>query len=259
MAALGARSASRLAWLAAAIQEQAASGRSQDAVLAQATGEEQVPMGQLRGIVEQLKARERGGAQTERNAVLETLRISRLGIHAAVAVGGLALMLLLRQSYTLNDARRRHSQAVVREREQLEAAVRRRTDDLTALTRHLQTVREDECKHLARNELGELGALLMAAKLHLTRLRRRLATAPVEAHERLAHLNAGVDSGIALKRRIIDDLRPLALTNLGLAAAIEVQARQFAERTSVVVHTKLEDVALSESAEVTVCRLFQER
>jgi signal transduction histidine kinase len=122
----------------------------------------------------------------------------------------------------------------------------------------LQTVREDERNHLARELHDELGALLTAAKLDAARLRSRLASAGPEALERLAHLNETLNGGIALKRRIIEDLRPSSLSNLGLVAALEIQIREFATRSELEVVGELEAVELSPACQLTVYRLVQE-
>jgi signal transduction histidine kinase len=61
-----------------------------------------------------------------------------------------------------------------------------------------------------------------------------------------------------LKRRIIEDLRPSSLSNLGLVAALEIQAREFKQRSEADVITELSPVVLPESAQITVFRLVQE-
>ena len=63
---------------------------------------------------------------------------------------------------------------------------------------------------------------------------------------------------IALKRRIIEDLRPSSLSNLGLTAALEILTREYAERAGIEVETSLEAVQLSESTQLTVYRMVQE-
>ena len=108
-----------------------------------------------------------------------------------------------------------------------------RTAQLTELTHHLQTAREDERHRLARDLHDELGALLTSAKLDAARIRSRLAGTAPEALERLAHLVATLNSSIALGRRIIEDLRPSTLSNLGLVATLEILAREFAERSGI--------------------------
>ena len=134
----------------------------------------------------------------------------------------------------------------------------RRTDELTELARHMQSAREDERARLARELHDELGALLTSAKLDAARLKRGLGEMAPEIAERLRHLNATIDQGIALKRDIIENLRPSSLSNLGLVAALEIQAREFAKRADLAVNTELQEVSLSDGAQITAYRLVQE-
>jgi signal transduction histidine kinase len=136
--------------------------------------------------------------------------------------------------------------------------VAQRTAQLTELAQHLQTAREDERHRLARDLHDELGALLTAAKLDAARIRSRLAGTAPEALERLAHLVEMLDSVIALKRRISEDLRPSGLSYLGLVGTLKILAREFTERSGVVVHCALAPVALAPAAELTAYRLVQE-
>jgi len=142
----------------------------------------------------------------------------------------------------------------------LELEVRQRTAQLTELTQYLQTAREDERNRLARNLHDDLGALLTSAKLDAARIRSRLAgagSAP-EALDLLAHLVGTLNSGIALGRRIIEDLRPSGLGTLGLVATLEILTGEYASDAGVQVHTVLEPVALDADAELMVFRLVQE-
>jgi len=215
-------------------------------------------MDAVRAVSAQLMQHERQHIARERQAVFDTLRVSRIGVNVAATLGILALLLVLRQTAALDAARRRHAQALQQESERLELEVQRRTDDLTELAKHLQTVREDESSRLARDLHEELGALLTTAKLDVARLRGRLAAAAPEVHARLAHLGASIDGGIALKRRIIEDLHPSSLSNLGLVSALQLQLRQFAERTGLKVRSELQTLPLADSVQITVYRLVQE-
>jgi len=140
----------------------------------------------------------------------------------------------------------------------LEAEVAARTAQLTALASQLQRAREDERHRLARDLHDELGALLTSAKLDAARIRSRLAGVAPEAEARLAHLTATLDSIIALKRRIVEDLRPSALTHLGLVASLEILLREFSDASGLAVHLALGDVRLAPPAELVVYRLVQE-
>ena len=67
-----------------------------------------------------------------------------------------------------------------------------------------------------------------------------------------------LNSGIALKRRIVEDLRPSALEALGLVPTLEILAQEFAEPAGVTVQCTLQAVALTPAAQLVVYRLVQE-
>ncbi len=190
--------------------------------------------------------------------ILRSLMLSRLGIATVAVIGLLAFYMYLRQGVALQAANQRQQDALARERDRLEHLVRERTASLTELANHLQQVREDERGHLARELHDELGALLTAAKLDVARLKSRVDVNAPEIAERLKHLTETLNSGIALKRRIIEDLRPSSLFNLGLTASLEILTREFSERSNVEVDVNLETVDLPESVQLTIYRMVQE-
>ena len=190
--------------------------------------------------------------------VRRALLYSRIGIAAVTMAGLLAFYLYLRQGTALKVAGQEQQQILQQERDLLERQVRERTATLAELATHLQQVREEERGHLARELHDELGALLTAAKLDVARLKSKLGTQAPEFAQRLQHLTETLNSGIALKRRIIEDLRPSSLSNLGLTASLEILAREFAERSGIDIATNLEAVELDESSQLTVYRLVQE-
>lgn len=196
---------------------------------------------------------ERGQAQIQRS-----LELARIGIAVMALAGLLAFYMYLRQTQVLLDTGTREQESLQRERDFLETQVRERTANLAELATHLQNVREDERGHLARELHDELGALLTAAKLDVARLRSRLGGNLPEAIDRLEHLTNTLNNGIALKRRIVEDLRPSSLSHLGLMASLEILAREFEERSGLAITTDLEPVELGGSAQLTVYRLVQE-
>jgi signal transduction histidine kinase len=226
------------------------------AVIETDIGREQ--MEAIRVASENLFKRESAQITTGRASVYQTLQLSRFGVAAMTALSVLAFFMYLRQSATLDQERRRQQLALQLERDLLEHQVKGRTAQLTELAHHLQTAREDERSRLARDLHDELGALLTAAKLDVARLKSRIGTVTPEAQERITHLNDTLNDGIALKRRIIEDLRPSSLNNLGLVAALEILAREFAERSGLKVSCDLHAVKLKPSSELTVYRLVQE-
>ena len=215
-------------------------------------------MDAVRSNSEKLLAHETLKVTEGRKSVLQTLMINRIGVTAMAALSLLALFMYLRQTTTLVRLREEQRRIAQAERDQFEREVARRTAQLTELARHLQTVREDERNHLARELHDELGALLTAAKLDVARLKSRLGALTPEVAERIQHLTEGLNSGIALKRRIIEDLRPSSLSNLGLVAALEILVREWGERSEISVDSDFQPVQLRPSGELTVYRLVQE-
>ena len=219
-------------------------------------GKEQ--MDRIRDLSAELLARETQRVQQGRDDVYRTLMLSRIGIAVLSVIGLLALFMYLRKGVLLHEQQQLQQRLLQAERDRLEVEVAQRTARLTELARHLQTAREDERGRLARDLHDELGALLTSAKLDAARIRPRLAAAAPEAMDRLAHLVDTLNSSIALGRRIIEDLRPSTLSNLGLATTLEILAREFAERAGVKVHSQLEPVTLPSDAELVIYRVVQE-
>ena len=226
------------------------------AVIETDIGREQ--MEAIRTASERLLQRESSQIDAGRAAVYETLQLSRLGVATMTALSLLALFMYLRQTAALDRTRHQQQKALQVERDLLENQVKGRTAQLTELAHHLQTAREDERSRLARDLHDELGALLTAAKLDVARLKSRIGPVTPEAQERIDHLNETLNNGIALKRRIIEDLRPSSLSNLGLVAALDILGREFAERTGLIVNADLQPVRLQSTSELTVYRLVQE-
>lgn len=211
----------------------------------------------VRDAVAQLDRHELEQIAREREAVLRSLTYGRLGVHGLTLLSLFGLAVFLRRNEALHAARREHAQELAQERDRLDREVARRTAELTELARHLQTVREDERAHLARELHDELGALLTAAKLDVARIRRMTRTAP-DIDERLKHMSELLDQGIALKRRIIEDLRPSALSNLGLIPALEILTQEFAQRSGLQLSLELTDTATDDADRLALYRLVQE-
>ena len=74
----------------------------------------------------------------------------------------------------------------------------------------------------------------------------------------LTHLVSTLNDSITLGRRIIEDLRPSSLGNLGLVAALEILLGEFAQQTGVEVDCALEPVDLDANSELVIYRLVQE-
>ncbi|SFU65322.1 histidine kinase [Polaromonas sp. YR568] len=190
--------------------------------------------------------------------VRRSLLLSRIGITLVAAVAFLAFWLYLRQTAALGQAGQRQQLALQAERDLLDAQVRDRTARLTELATHLQQIREEERAHLARELHDELGSLLTAAKLDVARIKAKLAGDTGDLPSRIEHLINTLNSGIALKRRIIEDLRPSTLSNLGLVPTLEILTGEFGQRSGLEITANLEPAELDETIQLTIYRMIQE-
>ncbi len=138
--------------------------------------------------------------------------------------------------------------------------LKRQLRDLTA---HLQTVREEEKASFAREIHDDLGGTLTALKMDVYWLADEL-TEKSGAKLLLEHVNSMsqlLDSAVNVTRRVITELRPTILDDLGLQAAIEWQAGQFHKRTGI--QCQVDCVAegateLNKTLSINLFRIFQE-
>ncbi len=215
-------------------------------------------MMEIRDVTDKLRDRESSLIAQHQATLRRTQLISRIGIAAMTALSLMAFAMYLRQSILLARVREQQQKQLQKDHDTLEAQVQDRTRRLARLASYLQNVREDERERLARELHDELGALLVAAKLDLARIKSRLPNADDFVKARLFHLGEALNSGISLKRRIIEDLHPSSLSKLGLVAALEILTREFSERSGIEVVCELDSVVLTPSADLTIYRLVQE-
>ncbi|MBB5368767.1 MULTISPECIES: CHASE3 domain-containing protein [unclassified Janthinobacterium] len=124
----------------------------------------------------------------------------------------------------------------------LESTVNKRTEQLSVLSRHLISVNEVEKARLARELHDELGANLTAISMDLGAVTQQLTHTAPELAAQLRRAKATLLETVELKRRIVEDLRPSLLDNLGLCAAIESYCEDFSRMSEVRCET---DVAIN--------------
>lgn len=143
-------------------------------------------------------------------------------MNIALCVAALGLLLVLFVSMRKQERMRRQLDEILqREKAELESEVAQRTAELSALASYLTNTREAEQARLARELHDELGALLTAAKLDTGWIARKLppeVKAPLQ--DRFDRLQDTLNQGIAIKRRVVTDLRPPLLGELGLVDAL---------------------------------------
>lgn len=125
-------------------------------------------------------------------------------------------------------------------RKEAEKTLKESRDQLRSLSSHLQTVREEERRQLAREIHDELGQTLTALKMNLSSLSREMPKGKKSLIQKAASMSNVVDKSIQTVRRISTQLRPELLDILGLPAAIECQAEEFQSHTGIICNVQLD-------------------
>jgi signal transduction histidine kinase len=135
-------------------------------------------------------------------------------------------------------------------------ASRERLRELSAYT---QVMQEEERVRIAREVHDELGQSLTALKMDVSMLRKQVPQSE-ETERRMNSMIELVNSTIQSVRRISSELRPSVLDDLGLAAAIEWQAREFEKRSGLDchVHLPIKEITANPSQATALFRIFQE-
>jgi len=132
--------------------------------------------------------------------------------------------------------------------------------ELSELAANLQRYAESEKVLLARQLHDELGGALVGAKMDLAWLRRRIGSSDPEVMARWERLERALETGIAFKRRIVEQLRPTLLDNLGFYAA----ARWLVEESCAEAGLKAEldlplpEPQLNQDVGIALFRILQE-
>ncbi len=141
------------------------------------------------------------------------------------------LILLVLGLLATRDIRRRNGFAA-----DLAVQIDARTTELRDLSRHMSRVAETEKHALARELHDELGGLLVAMRMDISQIRKRSgSTEDPDLQARWARVEQAVAQGLELKRRVIEDLRPTLLDNMGLFTALRWLGSQTSEQAQLTL------------------------
>ncbi len=153
-----------------------------------------------------------------------------IGINAmAILVLGLFYRLIRRGFYVRVATQR----ALQNANENLESMVALRTEQLSVLSRHLISVSEEEKARLARELHDELGANLTAINMDMNAVADQLRSNAPALAAMLDRARTRLVDTVELKRRIVENLRPSMLDNLGLASALHNYCDEYARVTGL--------------------------
>ena len=155
--------------------------------------------------------------------------------------------------------------ADITERERAEAELSQSREQLRALADSLLRAREEEATRIARELHDQFGRYLTTIKMDVRSIERDLAgelTSDVAGvlREKAQTIGQTVDETVQTVREIATQLRPGLLDDLGLAAAIEWQAKDFQKRSGILCALTLpgDDPRLSRDQATAIFRIFQE-
>ncbi len=217
-------------------------------------------MDTIRAEVEAISATQRKQMDDADYRWSRDIQFARVGMMVVTALT-IALFLvvwaLARRDTRQRDATRR---AVQLENQRLETLVEKRTASLSELSNHLQVVREEERSKLARDIHDELGGILVSAKMDMAWVDSRIKGRDVEASAKIERAMQALDEGVQIKRRIIEELRPTLLDNLGLSAALDWQIHEICDRAGLgcSIATPADDSAIPASVSIALFRIVQE-
>ena len=175
--------------------------------------------------------------------------------------------------------RRQAEDALHRAKDELERRVAERTHALQTALQQLrelaawsEAVREEERTRIAREVHDELGSLLVALKMDVNWLDKRLSEQPqrpAEDAQRMREKMRGkcqnmsrlIENAVVNVGRIITDLRPSILDHQGLWGALEWQAQEFVQSAEQQLRWCMavnEQRVLPEPMAMAVFRIFQE-
>ena len=195
-----------------------------------------------------------------REASARDLRTSRvlLGVASFLSV----VLVVLIGALLGRDLRQRaqEAQALGERNRELDRTIQQRTAMLFHLSSSLQKVAEREKATLARELHDELGGLLVATKIDVSWLRKRVDDGSEGTKLRWERVLRCMDEGLALKRRVIESLRPTLLDNVGLEAALRWLVDETLRRAGITCEERYPQQMpeLSPDARIAVFRAVQE-
>jgi signal transduction histidine kinase len=134
------------------------------------------------------------------------------------------------------------------------------TDDLRRARERLVLAREEERRRLRRDLHDGLGPALAGLMLKVDNARALVLDEPATAERDLLRLRDDIQSTVVDVRRLVEGLRPPAIDELGLGAALTQAVTRLATRSGTAIEVEVADElpVLPAAVEVAIYRIVSE-
>jgi two-component system sensor histidine kinase UhpB len=150
----------------------------------------------------------------------------------------------------------------ITEHREAEQALRTSQENLRLLSAHQERIKEHERKRIAREIHDELGGLLTGIKAHLSVAADQASHNGTVSEDLLLEGARMADSAIGTVQRVITDLRPSVLDDLGIWTAIEWYVERTARLAGLECALQIDDSAadtdLDPERSIALFRIVQE-
>ena len=148
----------------------------------------------------------------------------------------------------------------ITEEERAKKELEKSHQELRNLASHLQNIREEERKYVAREIHDELGQQLTGIKMDVSAIFKKVKAVDNTQETAFKQVLDMLNLSVKTVRKISSQLRPSMLDDLGLPAAIEWQAHEFTKRTGVVCvfNNKLNNEIFTPEIQSNLFRILQE-
>ncbi len=216
-------------------------------------------MDDARGTIAMLSAHMNSELLVYRTEWLRSIEFARYSILGVALLSFLLLVAVFQLLGKDLQNKARIAGMVDSENARLGREVAERTNELIELTNHLQQTTEREKASVARDLHDELGGILTSAKMDIDWLRSHAERSP-ETEKRFVQLDQLLDEAVSVKRRVIEDLRPSLLDNLGLGPALEWHVTEHCKKGGLNCKLELSDSvdAIDADTSIALYRIVQE-
>jgi len=148
----------------------------------------------------------------------------------------------------------------VTEQKLAELEIIKKNEELRDLSNYIENVREEERKLISREIHDELGQQLTALKMDIGWVISKQSNSDETTALKLKEMFQFSDGLISTIRRILADLRPAIIDDLGLVAAIEWKCDDFTEKTGIPCHflSNINERIFGDNFSINIYRIVQE-